>query len=112
MKSKATMAMTAVLVLAALAIPPVADAYRVPAITEGIAEEFTGRLLRRLPGWRYRQYGYNDCGGGRISRTEWSCRVGWVYGRGCRRGRVRVNGEYIENGVKFYSSHMSWTAGC
>lgn len=112
MNLKLTLAVAAVLVSGALVIPPAAEAYRVPTVTESIAEEFAGRLLRQLPGWRYRQYGYIDCRGGRISRTEWSCRVGWIYGRGCRRGRVRVRGGYIENGNKFYRSHASWRSGC
>ena len=93
--------------------PSPASATRVPTITRGIAEEFTYRNLRELPGWRYRSAGYVDCDRGRLSRTEWACRVGWIYGRGCRYGRVRVYGTRVDYaGRKFYASHAVWKVGC
>lgn len=103
-----------VLAVALIAVPSPAPsaAYRVPTVTEGIAEEFSYRLMRGVPGWRYRSDSYMDCSRGRISRTAWSCRVGWVYGYGCRRGRIRVEGSYISEGRKYYSSHAAWLPGC
>lgn len=95
-----------------LAMPGAASASRVPTVTQGIAEEMAGRNLRAFPGWRYRQYGYIDCAHGRINRTEWSCRVGWIHSGGCRRGRVRVYGEYVYEGRKFFASNFKGYRGC
>jgi len=93
-------------VLGVLALPASAPGAYVehPTITE--QEAFRGTqhfLAKKYSGWRKRAAGYIDCRPGRINRYTWSCAVGWLAGRNCWQGRVRVENEYKEDGVVYYS---------
>jgi len=104
--------MLALGMLVGLALPAAAGAAHRPTVTKAIAKEMTVRNLRDFAGWRKRESGYIDCNGGRIDRTTWSCRVGWVFNGGCRRGKVQVRGSHVEAGRKYYDSHLRGSKGC
>ena len=76
---------------------------RPPTITRLAAERATRNVLHKFSTWRYRRVGFYDCFGGRLNRTEWVCRAGWVKGRRCFRGRVRVFG-VVENNEQYVNS--------
>jgi hypothetical protein len=92
--------------LGALAIPAPAIGVYVehPTIHEREAFERTQRFLaKEYSGWRKRSAGYIDCRHGRINRYIWSCAVGWLAGRNCWQGRVRVTNDYREDATVYYS---------
>ncbi len=75
-----------------------------PTIHEREAEENTQHFLaKKYSGWRKRSAGYIDCRHGRINGYIWSCAVGWLAGRNCWQGRVRIENEYREDNVTYYS---------
>jgi len=84
---------------------------RAPTIRRPEAERATRSLLREISTWRYRALGFYDCFGGKVNRTEWSCRVAWIKGRRCFRGRVRVFG-YVKNRKRFVGSHIRYKRVC
>jgi hypothetical protein len=68
-----------------------------PTVTRAIAQEFARRLMRRteIENW------WLDCDRpGRINRITWACKVSIFYE--CLRGRIRVVGAGIKNGVKYF----------
>jgi hypothetical protein len=94
------------LVVGALALPSTALGSYVehPTIHEREAEENTQHFLaKKYSGWRKRSAGYIDCRQGRINGYIWSCAVGWLAGRNCWQGRVRIENEYREDNVTYYS---------
>jgi hypothetical protein len=84
---------------------------RAPTIRLGDATRATRNLLHGLPTWRNRRFGFYTCIGGKVNRTEWSCRVAWVIGRRCLRGRVRVKGT-VDNNEQFVHSHIVYRRTC
>jgi hypothetical protein len=84
---------------------------RPPTITRSAAERATRSLMHKVASWRRRSLGYYDCFGGKINRTNWTCRVAWIKGRRCFRGRVRVTGA-VKNNEKYVRSHISYRRVC
>ncbi|HEU5253662.1 MAG TPA: hypothetical protein VFU16_10105 [Solirubrobacterales bacterium] len=97
------------IVLVGLLAPAGASAYvEHPAIGEAAAFERTqSYLAKTYPGWRTRKYGYIDCRHGRINGYIWSCAVGWIRGYNCWQGRTRIENEYAEEGVVYYSIRIN-----
>lgn len=93
---------------AVLALVGSAEAYRYhPPLGQGQAERYARTFLfKKYPGWRYREAGYVDCRFGRINRYTRACRVGWVKGRNCWLGRLRVATSYVEGGAVYYKIHF------
>jgi hypothetical protein len=94
------------LAVAALVLPSAALGTYVehPTIHEREAFENTQRFLaKKYSGWRKRSAGYIDCRPGRINRYTWSCAVGWLAGPNCWQGRVRIENEYREDSITYYS---------
>lgn len=69
------------------------------------AEDQASSLMRQEALWRYRTEGQLDCRRGRISGTEWSCRVWMRKGSKCGVGRIRVIKyyDYYYRDVRFNS---------
>jgi hypothetical protein len=64
-----------------------------PKVTLAVAREHALTLLhRQVPTWTYRKAGTLQCGGGKIRRNDWRCRVSWIAGAVCHAGRIRVIG--------------------
>ena len=93
--------------VALLALVAIAQSYFIPHIHKGEAESRTASFLhQQYASWRYRQEGYIDCDNGRISNIAWACRVGWISGRTCRLGRVRITNEYGDGHTIYYDIHF------
>jgi hypothetical protein len=75
-----------------------------PTIHEGEARSHALHFLNDYPGWRYRKRGYLDCRYGRINRYTWACRAGWISGAKCRLGRMRIQNDYREGSLTYFST--------
>lgn len=84
---------------------------RAPTIRRPTAERAARSLLREIRSWRKRSIGYYDCFGGKINRTTWSCEVGWIKGRRCFQGRVRVSG-VVEEHEQLVGTQINYRRVC
>lgn len=77
-----------------------------PTVTEPIARKFSRKVMRNsgLSIWSV------ECGGGRIDRTHWRCRVKIFYH--CLRGRIRVTGIGIKDGLPWYRAQPGELRPC
>ncbi len=99
--------LASLVLIALLAVPALSGAAAVPTVHLRDAEEFGGRALRNdYVGWRKRDSGYLDCRGGKVDRTHWACKFGWIRGQDCAIGKLQVYGEDFENGKPFYGVHI------
>jgi hypothetical protein len=83
-----------------------------PRITERVAHEHALALLhKKVPTWTYRTAGTLQCGGGKVSRSDWRCRVSWIAGSVCHAGRIRVIGAGHRNHVAIIDSKIEYESG-
>lgn len=83
-----------------------------PKVTMQIARFWSLRVLhKKVPTWTYRKAGSLQCGGGRISRSQWRCRVSWIAGSVCHAGRVRVIGAGHEDHRAVYRAKVEYRNG-
>ena len=83
-----------------------------PKVNLGIARSWSLRVLHnKVPTWTYRKAGSLQCGGGKISRSQWRCRVSWIAGSVCHAGRVRVIGAGHEHHRAVYQSKIEYRSG-
>ncbi len=83
-----------------------AQAADTPKIGYQAAQKASYSVLRKVSLWRYRDRGSLNCGRGRISRSEWSCRFQMRKGRTCGAGRIRVKAYFNEFGRIKLNSHL------
>jgi len=113
MKRSLALAVGLLLLIPATAQSEVAQAsQRPPGVTPKTAKHYSLVLLRRSAGWRYRDAGYVDCRRGKINRITWVCRVAWVRGKRCLRGRVRVAGLIYEGRSSYNASFQGRRYRC
>jgi hypothetical protein len=83
-----------------------------PRITQKIAHDHALALLhKKVPTWTYRTAGNLQCGGGKVSRSDWRCRVSWIAGSVCHAGRIRVIGAGHRNHVAIIDSKIEYRNG-
>ena len=83
-----------------------------PKVTLGLARSWSLRLLhKQVPTWTYRTAGFLQCGGGKISRSQWRCRVEWIAGSVCHAGRIRVIGAGHEDHRPIFRDKIEYENG-
>jgi hypothetical protein len=87
---------------------------RAPTVRRADAQYLTLAALHENRNWRQRDWGFVDCREGRINRTHWRCKLGWVNGAYCFQGRAQVEGAWFnpnEHNRPWFKT--SWRArGC